>query len=260
MSVLKSFIVAFSMYSQIPMPKVLWDKKSMEYSMCFFPLIGVVCGAVMFLWLKLAGAFCIGFFLNAVCCTLLPLLITGGIHLDGFCDTTDALASHAGSEKRLEILSDPHIGAFGVMGCASLLLLTVALWSELIINTSADERLVTVLCIGFVLSRSLSGLSVVGFKAAKKTGTLAQFADSAQNTQVRVVLIIFSVICFMSMMLVSPVAGFAAALAAVIVFFIYRYASYKNFGGITGDLAGWFLTLCELAILAAVTLTGRFLN
>lgn len=44
----------------------------------------------------------------------MPLLVTGGIHIDGFSDTMDALSSHAERQKKLEIMDDPHIGAFGV--------------------------------------------------------------------------------------------------------------------------------------------------
>lgn len=41
---LKSLVVAFSTYSKIPMPRVEWDEKSMKYSMCWFPFVGVVIG------------------------------------------------------------------------------------------------------------------------------------------------------------------------------------------------------------------------
>ena len=42
MKFLYGIIIAFSMYSKIPMPKIEWSKERMEYVMCFFPLVGVV--------------------------------------------------------------------------------------------------------------------------------------------------------------------------------------------------------------------------
>lgn len=42
--------------------------------------------------------------------TLLPLIVSGGIHLDGLVDTADALYSRRETEKKLEILKDPHVG------------------------------------------------------------------------------------------------------------------------------------------------------
>lgn len=258
MKLLRSCAVAFAMYSKIPMPRTEWSKENMKYAMCFFPLVGAVCGVLLFLWVQLAAILQLGPFLNAAVCALLPLAVTGGIHLDGFCDTVDARASHQNAACRLLILSDPHIGAFGVMGCIVILLGTFALWTEYLLTTAGSLRLILVLCLGFVLSRALSGLSVVTLKAAKKTGTLAEFATNAEKTTVQGVLLGLAVSCAAGMVLLSPVAGGVAVAAAGLVFWRYRAVAYHNFGGITGDLAGWFLTLCELAVLAAVVFAGRF--
>ena len=55
----------------------------------------------------------------------------------------------------------------------------------------------------------------------------------------------------------APVPGLVALVAAGVFFFIYKRMALKVFGGFTGDLAGWFLTVCELVILAAVILTEK---
>ena len=47
--------------------------------------------------------------------SIIPILITGGFHIDGFMDTQDAINSYKPREKKLEILKDPHIGAFAVI-------------------------------------------------------------------------------------------------------------------------------------------------
>ena len=62
------------------------------------------------------------------------------------------------------------------------------------------------------------------------------------------------------MLLCSPVGGGAALLAAALVFAYYRRMSYRIFGGITGDLAGYFVQLCELAAALAVALTHGWIN
>lgn len=46
---------------------------------------------------------------------LIPVLITGGIHLDGLLDTADALSSYKTKEEKLEILKDSHAGAFAII-------------------------------------------------------------------------------------------------------------------------------------------------
>ena len=105
MDLFGSFVIACSMYSRIPMPQVDWTENRMKYAMCFFPLIGVIMGAV--LWLTaLIGEHVHtleeGSLLWAVMGTILPLLITGGIHLDGYLDVTDARSSYGDRAKKLD--------------------------------------------------------------------------------------------------------------------------------------------------------------
>ena len=68
------------------------------------------------------------------------------------------------------------------------------------------------------------------------------------------VLITFAALCAGAMVACAPVAGAACCAAAALVFIWYRSMSLRQFGGITGDLAGWFLQLCELAMLVAAVL------
>lgn len=55
MKCLESLIVAFSMYSKIPMPQITWTKENMKNTLCYFPLIGAVIGALLWLWYWLCG-------------------------------------------------------------------------------------------------------------------------------------------------------------------------------------------------------------
>lgn len=41
--------------------------------------------------------------------------------------------------------------------------------------------------------------------------------------------------------------------------FYFKKKSYKELGGITGDTAGFFVTVCEAAAAAAVAVAGYFL-
>ena len=82
---------------------------------------------------------------------VLPILVTGGIHLDGFCDTADALASHQDTEKKLQILKDPHMGAFAAiwLGCYFIAQLALAVTAA---QMQAD---LTALAFGYCISLSL---------------------------------------------------------------------------------------------------------
>ncbi len=96
------------MFSRVPMPKVAWKPENMRFALAALPLVGALIGALLWGWAWLCGVLSIGKILFAAGMTLLPLLVSGGIHLDGFCDTVDALSSHATQERKREILKDPH--------------------------------------------------------------------------------------------------------------------------------------------------------
>lgn len=249
MTFLRSLAAAFLMYSKIPMPRVEWRDENRRYALCCFPLIGVVVGGLFLFWRWLCRLWGIGTFLDAAVCTMIPILITGGIHLDGFCDVSDAASSYAEREKKLKILSDPHIGAFAAIKLGAYLLIQTALFSEM--NTFHAE---CVTAVGFVMSRALSGMAAVLFKNAKGSGTLWAFSEPADKKVTVTVLSVMIALGAGGMIVMSPLCGCAAVIAGAVTFAAYAVYAHKVFGGITGDTAGWFLQVCELAILAAAVI------
>ena len=91
-------------------------------------------------------------------------------------------------------------------------------------------------------------MSVVTFKNARKEGLLATFSTNAEKYATRAVLALYLLDSGAGMVLLSPVAGGLAVLGSGLLFLYYRRMSYREFGGITGDLAGWFMELCELSM------------
>jgi adenosylcobinamide-GDP ribazoletransferase len=133
-NLLRSIAMAFTMFSRVPMPQVEWKPENMRDTLAAFPLVGVLLGLVLAGWYALSEWLLFDQFLFAAGVALLPVLYTGGIHLDGFCDTGDALASRADTERKLEILKDPHVGAFAVIGVSAYLLAYFAFGTELIFD------------------------------------------------------------------------------------------------------------------------------
>ena len=250
MYLLRSLAIAISMYSKIPVPTVDWNEKNMKYAMCFFPVVGAVAGGLQLLigYLLLKYTSCGNLFF-AIAMVLIPVIVSGGIHLDGFADTVDALSSYGDREKKLEILKDPNTGAFAVIGLCVYFLADTALWSEVTVE------LLPVIACTYMFSRSLSGISVVSFRAAKNSGLLRTFQDGAQKKRVRVVLIVWACVCGGIMLYLSWKTAVIVILAALFVFLYYYRMSRKQFGGTTGDLAGYFLQVCELAMLAGAVLS-----
>ena len=236
------------MYSKIPMPMADWNKENMKYTFCFFPFIGLVIGALSYLVGWAGGKF--GFnpsFVSAVL-VLVPVMVTGGIHVDGLLDTSDALSSWQTTERRLEILKDPHTGAFAIIACCSYFLAAFGIWTE------AKLLDIGILGIGFILSRTLSGFGVCKFPCAKKSGLAATFAEAADRKRCTIVLIIEMILCMAAMIWLDPLRGAFACAAAVLVCLGCRHLSMQKFGGITGDTQGFFLQVCELVMAFVVIL------
>ena len=253
MPVIRSLLIAFSTYSRIPVPQVEWNEENRRFSMCFFPLVGLVIGLLMWGWLSLCAGLKIGPFLQGAVAALLPLLITGGIHMDGYMDTTDALASWQSQEKRLEILKDSHTGAFAVMGCAGYLLLSAALYAE------ADPGMGLWLAGVFVLSRALSAFALVRMRNARNRGMLDDISRVAEKRLVTLSGGVYALLCLVLWLATGVRTALLCVLAAVLCYLYYQHMSYKQFGGVTGDLAGWFLQVTELVLTAVIVMGGKLL-
>ena len=241
MKLLRSLAVTFSLYSALPMPMVEWNEESMEYVFSILPFVGLAEGAGLALLLTLSQKLALSPLLTAAAATALPVLFTGGIHLDGFCDTCDALGSHQSRERMLEIMKDPHIGAFGVMGCALYLLTLFAAWASL----PLDRKTILLAALIPVLSRSWVALAALTQPNARGSGLLAKFTDQASQGKNRVLVVLELLILHAILAAFGPI-GCGIALSAVSVWLWSLFRARRSFGGLTGDLAGWLLCLMEL--------------
>ncbi len=249
MIVIETILVAFAMYSAIPLPRPEWNEKNMRYAMCAFPLIGLVCGALWYGWGTLCAYFSAQHLLRGAGLSLIPVIVTGGIHLDGFADSCDALASCAPPEKKQEILKDPRCGAFAVIRLCSYFAAHLALCTAL----QPTKQALWCMGLAFVLERGLSGLAVTRFPLAKNTGLAHAFASAADRRMASRVLMLECALAGAGMIAVGGFTGIIMAAVGFAVFWRYRITADKQFGGLSGDLAGWFLQRAELWMLGALT-------
>ena len=176
---------------------------------------------------------------------LIPIWVTGGIHLDGYADTCDALCSYGDTQKKLDILKDPHCGAFAVIRLCSYFVAYFALCC----CVQFTPQVGAVWLLALVLERACSGYAVAAFPLAKNTGLAHTFATAADRTTVRRVLGCLSIVLAVALF---ALGGGVLVLAAGVALWRYHRVAVKQFGGITGDLAGWFLQKAELYMLAAL--------
>ncbi len=251
--------VSFALYSRIPMPRFEMDEGDMSHSLMFFPAVGAVIGMAVYLFNVLLLKLSVPDTARVFVTLLIPIVITGGFHLDGFMDTEDALRSYAAREKKLEILKDPHIGAFAVIGLAVYFLVVLSALSVIIQRGNPGTMLLAIPIL--MMSRALSGLTSLLLPKAKKDGMLYAEAGNKHGSVIWalavwllisvIVMICFGIIGYMSFgVMVTIVISFAAT------FIIYKNMVIRQFGGVTGDTAGYLVTVSEGA---AVVLTALFL-
>lgn len=256
----KAFSVAFSIYSKIPVPRFAWKSDDMKYHLCFFPFVGAFIAGLEVLWCIFSVKYRLNELFFSTFAICIPVLITGGFHLDGFMDTMDALHSYGDRAKKLEILKDPHIGAFSVINLLVLILLSLGF-----LPSAEKTALLYVLPFSFVISRCLSGLSVLLFPKAKKDGmALTESLTKSGRTVVIILIIELAAglgLCFYLALIKGLLIFFAAQTSAVFFCFLYYFfMSKKHFGGITGDLCGFFVCISEFFSLFSVTLASLALR
>ncbi len=251
MTFFKSLLVALSTYSIVPVPQFEWNEKNMKYAICFFPVVGVLCGAALYGWYALCVWLNVSAVLFGVVAVCLSLLLTGGIHMDGFMDTVDALASHQSQERKLEILKDSHIGAFAPIYLGIYLLLQLGLFHEIYLQ----GNVLTVLPV-YILSRSLSALCAVNLPNARKSGMLCAYTQDTDRKKATAAMVILIFLCMAGTVALSWIPGSIAVVASILAVLFYRSMAMKQFGGVTGDTAGFFLQICELAAMAGIWVGG----
>lgn len=242
MKIIKSIIIAFSLYSRIPMPRFEWKEENMKHNIVFLPWIGAVIGGVL-LGIKLLFNYVeVPLFGRMLIYSLIPLIITGGFHLDGYMDVQDALKSYKTKEEKLKILKDPHIGAFSVIR----LLIYSMVWgtSLIIILSNNKEVCVFAFFVIFYLARAVSTLSSLKLIHARKDGMLNMETNKSNNMDFVLcalqVLISLGLLCYLNYYI-----GIIVTIVSVIHFLFYKNMCMKEFGGVTGDTAGFCITTLE---------------
>ena len=232
-----AFWMAWGMFCAIPCPCKRWDEKSRGWMLVYFPLVGLVIGAV---WALLAWAFkklgwtgC----LSAVVLTALPFLLSGFLHLDGFMDCCDAILSRRELETRQKILKDSHVGSFAVICVCLLFLAEFAAFCDMtapgwaLLPLPAAVRAAAAL---FVRYRK-------PMQTSQYAGQYEQEKTKAQGVCMAALLALFTAVP----VLVFGKAGCACVLG-ILGCGLSAWLASRNLGGMSGDVSGFAVTVGEL--------------
>ncbi len=252
-AVFRSFVLAFSKYSISPKARFK-DHEDAEsrFILLFVPFIGFIIGGLIFICSQGWPYLCNYELLPAVVCVILPIIISGGGHLEGFIKTVDALCAHKPREKKMEILADSHGGYFAIIVCLSYFLIGIGIWSEMPIDG------IPILAIGFVMSRALFGLSILTLNHAGESKCVSYVPDNPVLRMAEIIILgVLAMIGAYFMVFFNASVGLACVVGALLTFLYYWLVTHKHFGGITEDSAGFFLQLCEIIIPLAALLAYK---
>lgn len=247
-----SLLIALSMYSILPVPQVEWKEENMRWSLACLPVVGILGGGLLAGWAAIARHLTISPVFFGAVAVLLPVLLSGGFHMDGFLDASDAIFSRRDRDRKLEIMKDPHCGPFAVLSCAALLLLELGAWCQLVSSSS----LLWPACTACILSRCAAVAAGSRLPYAKTSTLGVLFAQRAAR-QVSIVgllefwlgMLLLLVSGWLTAGLVGLLATMFTACGTVLFMLWFRRMVMKQFGGITGDLLGYLIQTLELLIL-----------
>ena len=107
------------------------------------------------------------------------------------------------------------------------------------------------------LSRCLSGIATVFFDPGTGKGMLFEFYNSANRRNVLAILVAMTIACAIYLVAVNPLVGICMLCVAAACLVGLYFMSDKAFCGMSGDLAGFFLQICELALLICIVTVGK---
>ena len=234
------------------MPHFYWEENDMRDSLMFFPVVGVIIGFTEVAANQLCRYFDVHDLAAIILMLLIPVVITGGFHLDGYMDTTDAIRSYRSREEKLRILKDPNVGAFAVIGLVCVMLTFAA--AAMIIYEADDFSLMLNVGVSFVCSKSISGLLSLILPKAKKEGMLYKETEG-QKSHVMVALLIWYILSIAAVFVIDSETALLTVAVYMSCLIYYKNMTEKQFGGVTGDTAGYFVTVSELANIVLLALS-----
>ncbi|MEI6054949.1 MAG: adenosylcobinamide-GDP ribazoletransferase [Lentisphaerota bacterium] len=243
---MKSFRFALSLLTTIPSGfKEIPDEKTWFRSVYFFPLCGYILAVFCVVpFYALSEIFYIHDIIEAIGIATFLFLLTGGLHLDGFADSCDALMCSTSPERRIEILHDSRLGAFATIG---LILLLSAKISALFILVREKEYL-GIFCMIVIARFIMIVLIKIGRFYKFDKGMGREIIGRISWLTLFIAFLYTAPCIFMSLKI-----AIITAILIVVVFYL-NYRVKAKLGGISGDILGASLELSETLGLILLTI------
>ncbi|TET17799.1 MAG: adenosylcobinamide-GDP ribazoletransferase [Dehalococcoidia bacterium] len=250
------FLAALSFLTIIPLP---WRREvspeQVGRSIGYFPAVGIIVGLILAGLYWLLGLILPSAVVNGLLLVCLVVL-TGGLHLDGFVDTCDGIAGHKTPEARWQVMHDSRAGAFGIVGAFLLLLV-----KYISLNSVPESLMMATLVLMPVVSRWAMVYALFAYPYARPSGLGKVFKQEASWQRFTIATIITLAVAIglarWAGIAYFYLAGFVIMLGVwVIVASMAAYLKGK-FSGLTGDTYGAINEVAEVSVLVLVCLLAH---
>lgn len=228
--------------TQIPVHfKQYPDSKTAAASLVYYPLIGLLIGAGLYLiaWLTATGTT----MLSAALLLTFWVVITGALHMDGLADSCDAWIGGQGSKQRtLDIMKDPCSGPIAVVILICTLLLKFSALVAIL-----DTSQYYLLLVAPLLARSLLPLLLLATPYVRTNGIGAELVKHAPHRAVYLS-------CSIALIAAYFLSSIPVILLSAIALYLMRCMMIKRLSGLTGDTAGASIEIVETVSLIVIVI------
>jgi adenosylcobinamide-GDP ribazoletransferase len=221
---------ALQFLTRLPVPA---GDYRLEAGLVWFPVVGFLLGGILAAvdWALRSQE--VSPLVISVVVVVLLLVLTGALHADGLMDTCDAVFAHATPERRLEIMRDPRVGAFGVVGLVCLVALKISAVEAL--SSPIRPQLL-------ILAPGLGRWAIVMLATVFPYGRLEGLGAPLKAAATPRMLIVASVLPVVGCLALGPLGIACGGVAALAAWSLGRWLM-RLLPGLTGDCYG---AVCEV--------------
>lgn len=236
------FLILISFFTRIPIgKKIKYNEENFVEALTIYTFVGLVIGLILSLIYLLFNYKAT--FIRALLLCLAYIVVTGGIHLDGLADTADGIFSGRTGSKVFEIMSDSHIGAFGVIG------LILVILSQFVLFSYLDIACVFMMPI---VGRGSTIVACWNKKYAKNSEGMGRVF--IENITTRVLLWNLLIVFVFSLIFPYRIEILAASFATLSLSYFISTLIEDKIGGMTGDTCGFITEVSQIIFMILVIL------
>lgn len=258
MTLLADLLICLRFFSRLPLPATARERDrgagGLASAMPMAPVAGLLLGLLAAIVLRIASALGLPPFLAAGVALTGLVALTGALHEDALADCADGFGGGRTRERKLAIMRDSAVGAFG----AAAIVLALLLRCAAIAAADAEGRGVAALVVAAVLSRAACFVPLALLPPARRDGlgAGATGVDPSRLVVTSMVAVALAVVFALAAGAGSARAATASLAAATAALAITALAR-RQIGGQTGDVAGAAQQVAEIAVLLVFAATPR---